>query len=197
MKYQSTILALMMIGGAIGFGVSRGPASLSATDPSRRPDEPAYIHPAISGYGKVVKLPQAAQQPRADSKIVVDITKGGDADKLNSGIEKVCRFVNIYAGAGKVSAKVDIAVVLHGEATLAVLDDQVYSTRFSTQANPNLDCLSKLKQAGVKIYVCGQSLIGKGAKPAEVSEHAIVAVSALSSLVNLQSDGYAYVPLLK
>jgi len=54
-----------------------------------------------------------------------------------------------------------------------------------------------LHEAGVEIYVCGQSLIGKGGKPEEVVVFSDVAVSALTTLVNLQADGYAYVPLLK
>ena len=94
-------------------------------------------------------------------------------------------------------AKVDIAVVLHGDTTLAVLKDDAYSSQFKTEGNPNLKCLSELQKVGVKVYVCGQSLIGKGAKPSDVSEQAEVAVSALTALVNLQSDGYAYIPLGK
>jgi len=196
MKYQTTVFALVVIGGAIGFGVAADQNS-PPTDKSTHPDEPQYINPTIKDYGKVVKLPNAAQQPRDGSKIVVDITKGGDPDKLNSAIEKVCRFVNIYAGAGKDSTKVDIAVVLHGDATLAILNDDAYSSRFETKANPNLECLTELQKAGVKVYVCGQSLTGKGAKPSEVAGQADVAVSALTALVNFQADGFSYLPMLK
>ncbi len=154
-----------------------------------------YINPAIREYGKVVKLPNARHQPRDGSKIVVDVTKGGKSDKLNPAIEKVARFVNIYRGAGKTAAKVDIAVVLHGDATLSVLNSDAYAKRFKTKENPNLDCLRELREAGVEVLVCGQSLIGKGATPDEVVAYSNVAVSALTSLVNLQADGYAYVPL--
>ena len=85
--------------------------------------------------------------------------------KLNSGIEKVARFVNIYAGAGAEPAEVEIAVVLHGEATLICLKPDAYAKRFKCNENPNAQCIKKLRQAGVKIYVCGQSLIGKGQHP--------------------------------
>lgn len=157
--------------------------------------EVQYSYPAIAEYGKVVRLPNATHQPRDGSKIVVDVTRGGKPQKLNAAIEKVARFVNIYRGAGKKSADVDIAVVLHGDATLAILNADAYSKKFGTQSNPNLDCLHKLHEAGVEIVVCGQSLIGKGAKPDEVVVFVDVAVSALSSLVNLQADGFGYVPL--
>ena len=157
----------------------------------------AYSNPAIAKYGKVVRLPNAEQQPRAGSRIVVDVTKGGEPDMLNPALEKICRFVNIYAGAGKEPATVDLVVVLHGDATLSILNANAYAGRFKTKGNPNLACLEQLHKAGVKFVVCGQSLIGKEAKTEEVIEIANVAVSALTALVNLQADGYAYVPLGK
>jgi len=157
----------------------------------------AFITPAIREYGGVIKLPQAAQQPRADSRICVDLTSGGQPDQLFRSIEKVARFVNIYSGAGESPASVQIAIVLHGDATLSVLNADAYSKKFNTAGNPNLDCLHELHEAGVEIYVCGQSLIREGARPEEVVVFADVAVSGLTSLVNLQADGYAYMPLLK
>lgn len=185
MKHR-IILSVVLISIATGLGF--------------RPAEPPqdsdvrYINPAIASYGKVVQLKDAAQQPRDGSRIVVDITRGSDPDKMNSAVEKVCRFVNIYAGAGAKPAKVEIAIVLHGDATLSVLKSDAYKKRFNVAENPTLRVLKELRQAGVKIYVCGQSLIGKGARPGEVSEHADVAVSALTSLVNLQADGYSLLP---
>ena len=166
-------------------------------DGLQQPAEVQYSNPVIRNYGKVVQLPNAAQQPRDGARLCVDLTSGGAPDELNSAIEKVARFVNLYSGGGAAPANVQIAIVLHGDATLAVLNADAYAARFGTDGNPNLDCLHELHEAGVEIYVCGQSLIGKGAKPEDVVVFADVAVSALTSLVNLQADGYGYVPLLK
>ena len=153
--------------------------------------------PGIDGYGKVVKLPGAAQQPRSGTQICVDVTRGGDPASLNPGIEKVAKYVNIYRGAGKQPADANIAVVLHGEATLTALNSDAYAKHFGTKDNPNFDCLHKLHEAGVEIYVCGQTLISKGGKPDEVMVFVQTAVSALTAVVNLQADGYSYVPLGK
>ncbi|MEZ6062378.1 MAG: DsrE family protein, partial [Planctomycetaceae bacterium] len=159
------------------------------------PEYREATEPAIGKYGKVVRLPEAAQQPRTGSRIVVDVTKGSDPDVLNPAIEKVARFVNIYQSAGQESATAEIAIVLHGDATLAVLNADAYGKQFGTDGNPNLDCLHELHEAGVAIYVCGQSLLSKGGKPEDVVVFADTAVSALTTLVNLQSDGFAYIPL--
>ena len=86
------------------------------------------------------------------------------------------------------------AVVFHGDATLAVLNDDAYSAKFNTKGNPNLDLLHQLHEQGVELFVCGQTLISKDAKPEEVAVFVDTAVSALTVVVNLQADGYAHVP---
>ena len=152
-------------------------------------------HPTIQGYGSVVRLPDAAHQPRPGTKLLVDVTRGGDPNKLNPAIEKVAKYVNLYAGGGAEPADVQIAVVFHGDATLSVLNADAYAEKFKTQGNPNLDLLHQLHEAGVELSVCGQSLISKGSQPEEVAVLVDTAVSALTAVANLQADGYAYLPL--
>ncbi len=171
--------------------------NLPSDGQAKKPTAITYSNPVVKRYGKVVQLPNAAQQPRDGSKICVDVTKGGEPGELNSAIEKVAKFVNIYHGAGKRPAELRLAVVLHGDATLAALNGDVYAKRFGTSENPNFDCLHELHEAGVEIYVCGQSLISQGAQPDDVVVFVDVAVSALTALANLQADGYGYLPLLK
>jgi intracellular sulfur oxidation DsrE/DsrF family protein len=154
-------------------------------------------HPVITNHGGVVRLPDAAQQPRSGTKILVDLTSGGDADRVNSGLEKVAKYLNIYAGGGAEPSDVQIAVVLHGDATLTVLNSDAYSAKFSTVGNPNFELLKQLHEADVEFFVCGQSLISAGASTDEVIVFVETAVSALTTVVNLQADGYAYVPLGK
>lgn len=154
-----------------------------------------FHSPRIDGFGAVVKLPAMSEQPKSGSRILVDLTKGGEPDKLFPSIEKVARFVNIYAGAGAEPATAQITVVLHGDATLAVLNSDAYAERFGTTENPNFECLHQLHEAGVRLIVCGQSLTHKKASPEDVLVFAEVGVSALTALVNLQAEGYAYVPL--
>ncbi|PHQ33903.1 DsrE family protein [Rhodopirellula bahusiensis] len=151
--------------------------------------------PVIEGVGKVVRLPNAVQQPKVGAKLLVDLTSGAEPGKLNPGLEKVAKYLNIYAGAGELPTEVQIAVVLHGGATLTVLNSDAYVAKFGTETNPNLELMHQLHEAGVDLYVCGQSLTASGAKPDEVVVFVDTAVSALTAVVNLQSDGFAYVPV--
>ncbi len=161
----------------------------------RGQDPLSFVYPAIAEFGRVVRLPEAAHQPRDGSRIVVDATRGGPPDAVNPAIEKVARFVNIYAGAGRHPASAEIVVVLHGDATLGGLKHSDYRTHCGVSSNPNLALIRDLHNAGVEFYVCGQALSGKGVRPSEVDASVHVAVSALTTLVNLQHDGFAYIPL--
>ncbi|EKK04393.1 secreted protein containing DUF1791 [Rhodopirellula baltica SH28] len=153
--------------------------------------------PVIAGVGKVVRLPSAVQQPKVGAKLLVDLTSGAEPGKINPGLERVAKYLNIYAGAGELPTEVQIAVVIHGGATLTVLNSDAYAAKFGTESNPNLELMHQLHEAGVDMYVCGQSLIASGAKPNEVVVFVDTAVSALTAVVNLQSDGFAYVPVSK
>ncbi|RCS54035.1 hypothetical protein DTL42_02450 [Bremerella cremea] len=155
------------------------------------------IYPAIQGHGGVYQLPEAPQQPRPNTKILIDITAASEPDKLNPAIEKVARYVNIYAGAGKEKVDAEIALVFHGGATLAVLNEAAYQSEFKTDSNPNLELLRDLHHAGVAMFVCGQTLRAKGKSPEDVVVFVDTAVSAFTTSVNLQADGFAYVPLAK
>ncbi|MCA9260098.1 MAG: DsrE family protein [Planctomycetales bacterium] len=151
--------------------------------------------PVIANYGKVVPLPNAAQQPRPGSQIIVDMTSGGPDRELNPGLDRVARFLNLYAAAGKRPADVELVLVLHGAATDAALANDAYAARRNGAENPNFECLHELHEAGVEIFVCGQSLHAEGSTPEDVLVFVDVAVSAVTTLVNFQEDGYVCLPV--
>ncbi|MCA9061097.1 MAG: DsrE family protein, partial [Planctomycetaceae bacterium] len=157
--------------------------------------EAGWQFPVIADHGKIVQLADAEEQPRADTKICVDITAGGEPDKINPAIEKAARFVNIYGGAGRNPAALKMTLILHGDATTCALSHDAWHTRHETAENPNLALMNSLREAGVRILVCGQALSHKGIPVSEVAPEVQVAVSALTANVNHQQDGYVVVPL--
>ncbi|MCA9087107.1 MAG: DsrE family protein [Planctomycetaceae bacterium] len=152
-------------------------------------------YPVIEKHGAVVKFPDALEQPRNGSKILVDVTGGGAGDQLSPAIEKLARFVNIYSSAGREPASVEIVAVLHGDATVAALNDAAYGAAMQTDVNPNRALIEELHAAGVRFLVCGQALSHKGFDPQQTLPEVPVAVSGLTAMVNLQSRGFAYIPL--
>jgi intracellular sulfur oxidation DsrE/DsrF family protein len=149
--------------------------------------------PAVPGYGAVMPLPNAAEQPRRQTKIVFDITSDGEPDKVIKGLENVARYLNLNAQAGNAASDVRLALVLHGTATKGALNDTAYASRTQAKHNPNLALVRELKKHGVEVFVCGQSLARNKYATAEVASEFTVAVSAMTVNANKQQDGYAYI----
>lgn len=152
-------------------------------------------YPLISGYGGIVRVPNAAESVRKGTKVVFDVTADTNPTSVNKGIERAARLLNLAASAGLKTSDIQITVVLHGDATKSALDEDFYKARFQTDQNPNLALIRELKKAGVELFVCGQALNYKGFPLSTVTKEVSVADAALSVMVNRQLDGFAYLPV--
>jgi hypothetical protein len=158
-------------------------------------DTPNSFHPQVERFGGIVRVPNAAEPVRRGAKVVFDITTDSKSDELNKGIDSVARYLNLNAEAGFKPADAKLALVLHGAATKAALNDMAYAKHASATKNPNLELIRKLKSCGVEVFVCGQSLARNNFARTEVAGEVTVAVSAMTVNVNKQQDGYAYLAL--
>lgn len=164
--------------------------------------DPMFQYPLIKEHGGIVVLPDAAQQPKQNSKVVLDIISDKKSGKVITGFDRAALILNQYtqANAGTENG-LKLSIILHGPATQAALSDEGYARHTEPYArdqgsgkNPNLDLIRQLKKAGVEIYVCGQALAHHGYGTDEVAPEVTVAVSAATVNINLQTDGYAYIP---
>ena len=101
--------------------------------------------------------------------------------------------MNMHARNGVPEENLDVAVVVHGETLKSLLVDEAYAKRYGSD-NPSLDLLMKLEEAGVRFYVCGQSLGFRNFAREELASPAKVGLSAMTMLVYLQADGYSFLP---
>jgi SAM-dependent methyltransferase len=158
--------------------------------------DPNLLFPIIKGYGGVVAVADAVEPPRAGSKLVLDVTfEAKKPDEVNKGLDRAARLLNLYGTAGLKASDISMTVVLHGEATKAVLSDEAWESRLQMKHNPNLPLIRLLQKAGVEVMVCGQALGYKKIERNEVGSDIPVAAAALTVLVNRQADGFAYVPV--
>jgi intracellular sulfur oxidation DsrE/DsrF family protein len=158
-------------------------------------DAPTFHFPQVAHYGGIARTPGAAEPPRRDAKIVFDITADGAPDELNKGLESVARYLNLHAEAGWKPKDVKLALVLHGPATKAALDDAAYAKHTAAKMNPNLELIGELRACGVEVFVCGQSLARNKFAPTEVAKEISVAASAMTVNANKQQDGYSYLSI--
>lgn len=152
--------------------------------------------PIIKGYGPVyaisdrsVKLPE-----NYTYKVAFDIARSGAApDKINRSLESVARYINMHGINGVSMDKMDLAVVIHGQASKDLLSNKAYSDKFLFD-NPNIEMVEKLRAVGVKFYICGQSLYFGGYQKKDLEHPEDLALSAMTMLTVLQSEGYQFVP---
>jgi intracellular sulfur oxidation DsrE/DsrF family protein len=157
--------------------------------------EPTFLYPLVQGYGGVAALPEAAQRPRAEARIVFDITADSKPADVNRGLESVARYLNLHVQAGNDPKRLMLALVLHGGATRSALSDTAYHQQTQEPRNPNLPLVRELRKHGVEVFVCGQSLARNKFPAKDVAAELTIADSAMTVNVNKQLAGYAYLAI--
>lgn len=154
-----------------------------------------WIMPAIKA-GPMHPLPNAAYQPRKAKiyKAIFAVTRPSKgANDPDGGLTPVARAVNIFASAQVPLNHLKFVVLIYGmDATPMVLKNAEYKKRFGKD-NPNLQVIHELTKAGVEVVVCGQALAASGIKHSWVDPEVTISLSALSTMVILQNQGYALI----
>ena len=152
-----------------------------------------WQYPAIPGFGPVHVWPEATLKPEASMtyKALFDLTQAGKGlDKLNPGFDHIARTVNVFAAAGVPVEHLKFMIIIHGPATPIALGEKAFEAKFH-HPNPNLKVIEALRKAGVEIFVCGNALADMHFTPGEVNPDIKIALSALSTLIIEQNQGYA------
>ncbi len=180
MKYsRSKLFCLLAIAAAA--------SAVKATEP--------VTGPVIMDYGPVFEIPEPKHlgDPQEGLRAVFDVGRSPeDPAKLNPSIETVARFLNLHIRAGFPRDRLRAVLVLHGRAGEDALAEAAYRRRHGTN-NPNLELLEALRDAGVEIYLCGQSASFRGLRREEITSSVRMASSAMTVLLQAQADGYGLI----
>ncbi len=148
--------------------------------------------PVLEDFGKVFQLenPDLLLKKDKEYKVIFDVyTDRSKGEKINPLLNTVARYLNMHAQQGIPLANMKVIVIMHGAATKSVLNDIAYKKQFKTE-NPNSQLIHALKEVNVELFVCGQSYLAHGFEIKDKSEKVKVALSALTALVEYQSEGY-------
>ena len=151
----------------------------------------AKTGPIIEDFGPVYPV-DVEMKTRTDMvyRVVFDVSASPqEKDAVNPSIETLARFLNMHGQAGVPAKNQQLALVLHGGAGKDALRDEAYSARFGVD-NPNRPLLEALGEAGVKIYLCGQTAMHRGYPNEDLAAPVQMALSAMTALVSLQAEGY-------
>lgn len=151
-----------------------------------------WSYPDIPDFGPVHVWPSAIDRPNPGTtyKALFDVTHSKSIDTLNGSLDHVARAVNVFAAAKVPEDHRKFVVIIHGPATAIALDNKAFEAKFG-HPNPDLKVIDELHKAGVQLMVCGNALADNNFNPSEVNPKIKVALSALSTLIIQEDQGYA------
>jgi intracellular sulfur oxidation DsrE/DsrF family protein len=154
---------------------------------------PSKVNPVIKDFGGIFEIPYADEKPDPSLtyNIIIEVQQESDkGDTINWALNNVARMLNIHAMAGVPASKMNVVLAIHGGATYAIMNNEAYKAKYKVD-NPNLKLIDELSKAGVKMYVCGQSIVNRKVDRMKLAPPIKIASSALTTLTNYQLKGYA------
>jgi intracellular sulfur oxidation DsrE/DsrF family protein len=152
------------------------------------------VYPVIKSFGGIFEVPYAAERPdpSMNYNIVIEVEKESEKpDTISWALHNVARLVNLHVMGGVPASKINIVLAIHGPATYTTMTNDAYKEKYKVD-NPNLKLYDELQKAGVKMFVCGQSLINRKVDRTRLVPQVQIATSMLTTLTTYQLKGYAY-----
>ena len=130
--------------------------------------------------------------PSIDYKVVIDVyDKVKDSSKLAGTFREIGRTYNLNIANGVPKEKLKMAVVVHGWAVYAVLNDEAYEKKYGIK-NPNSEALKAYKNQGIEFYICGQNLGFFNLPQKDLAPEIDISISAKTAFITLDQLGYSY-----
>lgn len=127
-------------------------------------------------------------------KIAWDVTTGPEKpDGIAPGFRRPANFLVMSDAEGLSRDKVHLAIIVRGPAALSLRQNAAYKAAAGVD-NASIPLLEALHEAGVKIIVCGQALIGLKVERDELLPFVQVATSATMARATLHAQGYVAFP---
>ena len=161
-----------------------GATSLSAQE---------MINPVIKGFGGIMDAPQATVKPDPSLQynIIIDVATGeSNPSEPMYSLVNVARLLNLHAMGGVPKENMHVVVAIHASAIWSILDNETYKAKYEVD-NPHIPLFKELKEAGVKIVACSQSMMGRNIDYKKIAPGVEVATSMLTTMTMYQLKGYA------
>lgn len=150
------------------------------------------VRPFISQYGDVTEVPFAVDiiDKKADYKVLIDIVSpSANPKEVSEFFENIARIANLHIAAGVNPKKLKIMAVVHGPAVPFILNNETYKQKFGVD-NPNLPLFKAVKEAGIPLYVCGQTLFKRKVDPTTIAPEFETVLSAITTITTFNAKGY-------
>jgi intracellular sulfur oxidation DsrE/DsrF family protein len=165
-------------------------------------NESKLIYPFVKGglQTGVMPVPEVGFQITKGKtyKLVFDFSVGSGSiysqGQVNPGLEEICRILNLHSAAGVADKNLDIYIITHGPGIWTLLDETVYKEKYGKE-NANAPLIRALREKGVKIVACGQTMQLRELKLSQMLSGVTIGYSAKTSVSTLQMQGYVLFPI--
>ena len=149
--------------------------------------------PVFSKFGQHASVPGVALDKSTRLKVVFDAKSAAEPGSVNRKFDSLARFINMHVANGVPAQNINLALVVHGGATLDLLNAEAYQQKHGGK-NANLPLVKALLQHGVRIILCGQAMKRHGLAPDMLIDGVEVELSAMTAHALLQQQGYTLNP---
>lgn len=167
-------------------------AVLLVSSATRAEGQDREFGPVIHSAGPVFDVPNPDFETPTDMDFRIAwemVDPAPSPDQLNVHLVTAARFLNMHARAGVPRENLQLALVVHGQAGKAMLDDIGYREKEGVD-NPNKELIRELHEAGVQIILCGQTAAARDLPLDRLLPEIDVALSAMTALLVLQERGF-------
>jgi intracellular sulfur oxidation DsrE/DsrF family protein len=148
---------------------------------------------AISGFGKYAPIATNTVNKDTVFKVAFDVAEPAKAGEVNRRFNSLARFINMHVAAGVSIENIELALVVHGKASLDLLDNLAYQeVRKADNANKAL--IEALLAKNVKVILCGQSAMAYDLSLPQLIKGTQMELSAMTAHALLQQQGYTVNP---
>ncbi|ATC88472.1 MULTISPECIES: DsrE family protein [Pseudoalteromonas] len=148
----------------------------------------------IKDFGYFYSVPEHVQiNDSTVFKIAFDVGDGAKKGEQNNSMNSLARFINMHVAHGVKPDNIQLALVVHGSASVDVLANSEYKERFKAD-NKNQSLIKQLLANNTVVYVCGQSATHYKVAPEQLIEGVQMSLSAMTAHAQLQQQGYTLNP---
>jgi intracellular sulfur oxidation DsrE/DsrF family protein len=115
------------------------------------------------------------------------------AGQITPGFLAPARMLNTLVADGVPRDRIHLALVARGPAAVELLDNAAYRARFKRD-NPNLPLLKALSAQGVRLIVCGQTVVGRKLPRDSFPSFVKVSRAATVAQARLAAEGFTFNP---
>ena len=100
----------------------------------------------------------------------------------------------MHVAAGVPEKNIQLAIVVHGGASLDLTNQEFFAARRDGAENANAAAIAQLQEYGVKFYLCGQSAAANGISNADLLPGVQMSLSAMTAHALLQQQDFTINP---